>query len=241
MFEEVYKYNFELEDKYWWFVARNRIVIELTQKITTLKDGDYVLDFGCGTGGFAKQLSTKYNVIGIDPSPLAIQYCKKRGLEHIFQTTIEEFQPNSFPIKGIFALDVIEHIEDDLGTLRRLYEILPKEGWLVVTVPAYQWLWSYHDVMHMHIRRYNKVKLMKIIESAGFQVRFISYFNSFLFVPALIKRLLTKNQDSQQIEPVDPVPNILNKIFTKIFSFESKVLQICKFPFGLSLISFARK
>lgn len=241
MFEQVYKVNFELEDKYWWFVARNKIVFDLTNKLTSLKDGDFVLDFGCGTGGFAKQLSKKFKVIGIDPSPIAIEYCKKRGLELVFQSGIEDFNPEIYPIKGIFALDVIEHIEDDIGTLKRLYEILPEDGWLIVTVPAYQWLWSYHDVMHMHMRRYNKPQLQKILEKAGFKVPFISYFNFFLFIPALIKRLISRNNNSSQVEPVDFVPEIINKIFTRVFSFEGKILPLCKFPFGLSLITFAKK
>ncbi len=158
MFEQVYQTNFELEDKYWWFVARNQIVLTVFERVANLANGETVLDFGCGTGGFASLLSKKYNVIGIDPSPIAIEFCKKRGLQNVFQSTLDDFRHNGTMPKAIFALDVIEHIEDDVTTLKRLASLLENDGYLIVTVPAYQWLWSNHDILHMHFRRYNKKK-----------------------------------------------------------------------------------
>ncbi|MCX7909678.1 MAG: class I SAM-dependent methyltransferase [Ignavibacteria bacterium] len=241
MFEEVYRTNFELEDKYWWFVARNQIVLHITNKITNLMEGDCVLDFGCGTGGFAFLLSKKYDVICLDPSPIAIDYCRKRGLNFVYQSTIEDFAPNDYQIKGIFALDVIEHIEDDYQTLIKLHSILDSSGWLILTVPAFMWLWSNHDIIHMHKRRYTKKQLKELLEKCGFDVRFISYFNFFLFIPAVIKRLMKFNGKKDTIQPVDPVPESLNKIFTNIFLLEKKVLTKFKFPFGLSLIAIAKK
>jgi len=241
MYEQVYITNYELEDTYWWFVARNRIVIELTNKYTTLAPDDYVLDFGCGTGGFASLLAKNYNVICIDSSEIAIEYCKKRGLNLAYQTTIEEFNPEDIKIKAIFALDVIEHIDDDIGTLARLHQVLEPKGYLIVTVPAYKWLWSNHDILHMHKRRYTKKQLKAIISQTGFEIKYISYFNFFLFLPAILKRIFFKEKSIENTQPVDPVPESLNKIFTQIFLFEKNILKFMKFPFGLSIVAIAKK
>ncbi len=241
MFEDVYKANFELEEKYWWFVARNRIVFELLQRFFSPDEDGYVLDFGCGTGGFAKILSQKYKVICLDPSPIAVKYCKNRGLELVFQSTIDDFYLQNPNLKAVCALDVIEHIDDDVGTLQKLYKLLENNGKLVVTVPAYQWLWSNHDVLHMHKRRYTKKHLLKVLSQSGFQVIYISYFNFFLFLPAIIKRLLTRRNNVEEQPPVDPVSDLANKILTKIFLFEKFFLPKVRFPFGLSIIAIARK
>lgn len=241
MYEQVYITNYELEDTYWWFVARNRIIIELTNKYTTLAPYDYVLDFGCGTGGFASLLAKNYNVICIDSSEIAIEYCKTRGLSLAYQTTIEEFNPEDIKIKAIFALDVIEHIDDDIGTLARLHQVLEPNGYLIVTVPAYKWLWSNHDILHMHKRRYTKKQLKAIISQTGFEMKYISYFNFFLFLPAILKRIFFKEKSIENTQPVDPVPESLNKIFTQIFLFEKNILKFMKFPFGLSIVAIAKK
>ncbi|MFN3781699.1 MAG: class I SAM-dependent methyltransferase, partial [Candidatus Kapaibacteriota bacterium] len=114
-------------------------------------------------------------------------------------------------------------------------------GKLVVTVPAYQWLWSNHDVLHMHRRRYTKKHLLRVLNQSGFQVIYISYFNFFLFIPAVIKRFSSKKSNLENQPPVDPVSNSVNKVLTKIFLFEKFFLPRVRFPFGLSIIAIAKK
>lgn len=241
MFEQVYQTNFELEDKYWWFVARNQIVLTVFERVANLANGETVLDFGCGTGGFASLLSKKYNVIGIDPSPIAIEFCKKRGLQNVFQTTLDDFRHNGTMPKAIFALDVIEHIEDDVTTLKRLASLLENDGYLIVTVPAYQWLWSNHDILHMHFRRYNKKSLINSLRNAGYKIQYVSYFNTLLFFPAVVMRIFERKTSIEETPPVTPVSELLNNILTKIFLLEKKLLPFLRFPFGLSLIAIAKK
>lgn len=236
----VYHTNFEIESSYWWFVARNVIVKRLFQKFSQIQKGDYVLDVGCGTGGFAKLLSEDFNVLCLDTSSIALEYCRKRGLTNLFQMTIEEFPMGSYNIKSIFMLDVVEHIDDDFSVVKTAFDLLEKGGTLVVTVPAYRWLWSKHDEIHMHKRRYTRKQVKRLLEMVGFEVRFISYFNFFLFLPAVIKRLIETNQ-SKVVEPVYPVSNALNKILLKVFLAEKYLLQFFRFPFGLSVLAIAKK
>ncbi len=241
MFENVYKVNFELEDRYWWFVARNRIVLKLTFKYTNLVKNCKVLDFGCGTGGFSSLLSKHFDVIGLDTSPLAIEFCRKRGLKNLFLGSIDDFPANDYLLKGVFALDVIEHIDDDRAILRKLFSILQKDGYLVITVPAFSWLWSSHDDLHMHKRRYTCSQLKQLLEETGLKIEFISYFNFFLFLPAVLKRLTVKNKTIEATSPVDPVAPFLNKIFRYVFESEKFILPFINFPFGLSIVAIAKK
>lgn len=241
MFENVYKVNFELEDKYWWFVARNRIVLKLTFNYTNLYKKCTVLDFGCGTGGFASLLNKHFDVIGIDTSPLAIEFCRKRGLNNLFLGSIDDFPANKFNLKGVFALDVVEHIDDDRTILRKLFSVLQKDGYLIITVPAFPWLWSNHDDLHMHKRRYTRSQLKQLLEETGFRIEYISYFNFFLFLPAVLKRLTIKDKTVEETPPVDPVPNLLNKVFRCVFESEKFLLPYIRFPFGLSIIAIAKK
>ncbi len=242
MQEIVYHSNFEIENKYWWFVARNQIVKDIFEKICKIPKNSDVLDVGCGTGGFASKLINNYNVIGIDKSDLALDYSKRRGIKHLYNCYLDKFPAKDWNIKAITILDVIEHIEDDVAVVKQCYSILPDNGYIVATVPAYKWMWSHHDVIHQHYRRYNQKQFNELLTRAGFKIEYSTYFNSILFLPAFLKRLVekifgTKNNNS----PVDEVPDWLNSIFTKMFEMENSILPNITFPFGLSILTVAKK
>ncbi|MFP4527504.1 MAG: class I SAM-dependent DNA methyltransferase [Candidatus Kapaibacterium sp.] len=241
MQEIVYHKNYELESSYWWFVARNKIIYKIIKNKTDLRENEMILDAGCGTGGFSEFMSRHFRMIGLDTSSIALEYAKKRGLVHLFNTTLGEFPKEEWAIRAITMLDVLEHIDDDLEAMRQAYDLLPPGGWLIATVPAYMWLWSRHDEMHMHKRRYNLREFREKLQNAGFDIEYSSYFNTLLFIPAVIKRMMNRvfNQSSDQ--PVDEVAPWLNKVFTGIFGFESTILPALKFPMGLSIICIARK
>lgn len=241
MYENVYHINYELETSYWWFVARNKIVLSLLKRFAPLNEGETVLDVGCGTGGFASRLASRYNVLCLDTSPLAIEYCRRRGLHNVFLMPLQDFPSDNYSVRAVFFLDVIEHIDDDYSVLARAREILSSQGYLIITVPAYRWLWSRHDEIHMHKRRYTKQQLKELLSALNFDIRFISYFNSFLFLPAAIKRFFEKNRNEGGIHPVDPVSKTMNRVLERIFLFEKHILPIFRFPFGLSIIAIAQK
>lgn len=243
MQEIVYHTNYKLENSYWWFVARNKIVQSLFKKFVKPTKDSYVLDFGCGTGGFASLLKDDYNIIGLDMSETALEYSKKRGLTNLHHGFLEELDTQNFKIDAITALDVIEHIEDDKNIVDQLYNTLSDNGYLIATVPAYQWMWSKHDEIHMHYRRYNRNDFNKMLVNAGFEIEFTSNFNAFLFFPAYLKRLIDRISGAEKkIEaPVEEVPGIINSLFTKIFLSEKDILKNFSIPFGLSIITIAKK
>jgi SAM-dependent methyltransferase len=243
MKEIVYHTNFELEESYWWFIARNRVILNVVEKMTNLSQDDEVLDVGCGTCGFAKLLSLNHKVVGLDTSEIALEYCKKRGLKDLYLSFIADFPKEQRNIKVVTALDVLEHIEDDFGAVRDIYNLLPQNGKIVATVPAYQFLWSFHDVVHKHYRRYTKKRFVSLLKSAGFEIEYATYFNTFLFLPAIFKRLLDKYTVPLKSEEyaIEILPNFINKLFAKIFEYEKHFIPKIKFPFGISILVVASK
>lgn len=238
----IYHSQFSLEDNYWWFVARNRIVESFVKKYIKLNNDSFILDIGCGPGAMSKVISENYNVVGIDMSPLAVEYARKRGLNHIYNSKLEDFDHKNYNISAAIMLDVIEHIESDHKIVKDIYNLLPKDSYFIATVPAYMWLWSIHDVHHMHFRRYNRKNFQNLFLKAGFQIEYISYFNTLLFPLAALKRLWDKFSGTETVSgPVDEVSPFVNKLFTKIFLFEKKLLETIRFPFGVSLIAVCKK
>lgn len=243
MKEIVYHTNYQLEDEYWWFIARREIISSILKKVIKIKSNEYILDVGCGTCGMAEYLLKDFNVIAIDTSELALEYCKKRGVKNSFLTTLVNFPKENYNIKAITILDVIEHIEDDSDIIRQIYDILPKDGYIIATVPAYQFLWSFHDEVHKHYRRYNLSNFKKLVKEAGFEIIFASYFNTFLFPLALAKRFvdIIFGLEKKNEYAIETVPKFINKIFTKIFEFEKHFFPKFSFPFGLSILLIAKK
>ncbi len=241
MQEIVYHTNYKLEDEYWWFRAKFLIARDMLQRIVRLDPGDKILDVGCGTGGFAKSVSDLYRVGCLDMSQTALDYCAKRGLTDLFNSALEDFDPTAFRPNAITMLDVIEHIDDDFSVVKTAYDLLPEGGAALVTVPAFKFLWSKHDEVHMHKRRYRKKQLVELLEKAGFRPEFASYYNFFLFGPALLKRILDSFSNRKSEKPVDEVSDSMNNLFFKIFKSEKNWLKSIRFPFGLSVIAVAFK
>ena len=242
MEEKVYHSNFNVENSYWWFTARAHIIHSLINSICRLPKNSTVVDVGCGTGGFLSELAKDYTAIGTDTSALAIEYCTKRGLEHLHLGTLDDFPWQKWTVDAVTMLDVIEHIEDDHAVVRQVYDLLRPGGFFIATVPANPWMWSAHDVIHMHYRRYTKSSFTNLLTSAGFVPQKISYFNSFLFPLAALKRLTQKNLNPEDIHAVvDPVPALVNSLFHNVFAAEARLLSSMSFPFGVSLVAIVRK
>lgn len=235
LFERFYK----LEEKHWWFKGRRRIIRYFLKKFLKDKNKPSILDVGCGTGFNLIDFQDIGEVFGTETAASALEYLGRRGLkEKVFLIELPNLQsPKSFDC--ITCLDVLEHVEDDELALLSLHEHLGANGTLLITVPAYQRLWSRHDEMAHHVRRYSKKELIRKIQKAGFKIEHVTFFNTFLFLPEAVFRLLKigEKNDSDIFE----MGKFLNSVLYAIFYCELCFLKIIRFPFGLSILCVATK
>jgi SAM-dependent methyltransferase len=241
MDESLYHLHYKQEESHWWFAARSAIVRRIIDKYGNLKPGETVLDIGCGTGAILKELSAKYNVVGLDMSPLAVEYSRKRGLKNVFQMPVQEFPREKFDVKTAILLDVIEHIDDDVDVLRAAREIVGPNGRVIVTVPAHMWMWSSHDVINHHKRRYTMGSLKESLEKAGLEPLKLSYYNTLLFPLAAAKKFMDRGRPTDEAhDAVDQPGPLVNTVFKKIFASEKYLVPSINLPFGVSLLAVAR-
>ena len=231
-----------VENRHWWFVARRKIISTVISILQLQKDA-VILDVGCANGDNLEMLSGFGEVTAIESMPDAYERAKNRGICPVYSGKLPDEIPEQVGRKNdlIVMLDVLEHIENDAECLTVLRDWLNDTGHLLITVPAYQFLWSHHDDLHHHKRRYTVKPLKKLLVLSGWEIEYISYYNTFLFPLALIERLKQKLFPSE-VEEVLNVPNkYLNKLLEKIFSLEKIFVGKVSFPFGLSIILLARK
>lgn len=232
----------ELEKDYWWFTARRLILRKLLAKEIDWHDDMDVLEIGVGPG---RNLYSLYpsgiRLAGLEPDEPNAELARRRGPVPVYCGVIESMPP---PLDGmtfdvITLFDVLEHIRDDLYALDILRKKLKPGGRLVLTVPAYMWMWGQQDVVNYHYRRHTRSDLSARLRSRGFRIRRATYFNTFLFPPVAVLRLLAKlraerpgpaHSDLEQYK-IGP----LNKVLHHIFAAESPFLKYLNFPFGVSI------
>ena len=238
----LYKELFEIEEKHWWFISKKKIVTTLLKQHLR-DDENNILDIGCGSGLMLNVLKDFGKVYGMDCSDEAIKFSKLVFDGQVIKGCLPydiPYNQNYFNV--ILALDVIEHIEKDKEALSVLKDYLCNNGILIITVPALMCLWSNHDVLHQHKRRYTVKELNIKIEQAGFQIERISYFNTFLFFPIFVIRQMNRKLKKDRLESDTKLPNrFINLILEKIFSFERYILKSYNMKIGVSIIAIARK
>ncbi|MDO1446018.1 class I SAM-dependent methyltransferase [Rhodocytophaga aerolata] len=236
----------QLEEDNWWFVARRDIVYHLFRELKLGKDKT-ILEIGCSGGPLMKELiANGYSqVYGMDISEKGISLAKSRGLNNVFvmDGTNPDFAPQSFDV--IIASDVLEHIKDTKTALKNWYTLLKPGGQVIVFVPAFNFLWSQHDVINHHFQRYTEKKLIDDLKAAGFVIRRSSYWNIALFVPTYLFRLFQKifgSVDGKTTEgkgQLVKMPHLLNQLLVQYIKLENKYLTYYKSPFGVSVFAIA--
>lgn len=247
MNEEMYEKLNETESYHWWFKAKREIVMKLAMPYLGLVDKKKLelADMGCGTGLMLHELERYGEVTGYDYTDTALDYCRKKTNARLIKIDLGDFSfspINQYDI--VFALDIIEHIENDKVAIDNIYKSVKCGGHAVITVPAFQWLWSQNDINNMHRRRYSLKQLNKLAEKAGFKVEYISYYNFWLFLPIVIMRVLTKifQVDKHSSIEYGSGKSVLNGFLYRIFSSEGKRISSHRsFPFGVSVIMLVMK
>ena len=256
------------EDKHWWFASRTWALLGMLDRVVPGHDGSTgpalsgvegltadlrVLDVGCGAGNMIHHLSRYGQVKGVEIDPRPIAVARQRGyeVEQGDATRPLPFEAGSFDL--VAALDLIEHNEDDMAILQECYRLLNPGGHVVITVPAFMWLWSNNDVINAHVRRYTAGELRDKLQQVGFQVRRMTY-NNFLVFPLAAALILARrgteqeprlashhlDEDEYQVE-MEPVPTLLNAILSVVGWVEAKILRWLNLPIGTSIICIAEK
>jgi len=232
--------HLQLEERHWWFVARRTILLNLLEKELFSKADLDILDAGCGGGATMDSLKSYGRVRGMELDEEAVDYNREKGRD-VLRGRVEEmpFCDGTFDLA--LALDVIEHVPDDLAALEELLRILNPGGHLLVTVPALRLLWGAHDVANGHYRRYTLGELRRRVEAAGFEVIRDTYFNTLLFPVVLAVRMIGRLRRKGGASDIEETPEPLNSLLMNIFSLETQLVRRTRLPVGVSALCLARK
>jgi SAM-dependent methyltransferase len=198
-----------------------------------------LLDAGCGTGRNMVEFGgLGGSVEGVDFSPEAIEFCRRRGLDGVQQAGVEALPFGDASFDLILATDVIEHLPDDRAALRELRRVAAPGGRLLATVPAYRWLWSSHDVAHHHFRRYTLHRLRERLRDGGWEPAVCSYFNTALLAPIAAVRLAERwhrNGDGDRPD-LQLTPPGLNRLLAQPMRLEAALIERgARLPAGVSI------
>lgn len=236
-----------LEKSHWWFRVRAKIIrYILTKNVVVDRSIATVLNVGAAGGASSQWLSEYGEVVSLETDAFFIDHLKKSNLE-IVQGSVECLPFNDDQFDLVCAFDVLEHISDDRRGVRELLRVCKPGGIVCLTVPAFEMLWSFHDEVNNHYRRYTKRTLENLLKSPTVSKHpHIRYFNFLLFVPVLVARklsnLASRQQQSGQSDFTYYKGNaVTGKIMEKVFGLELKLLPFIKFPFGVSLLAVMKK
>jgi SAM-dependent methyltransferase len=241
-----YTYMFEAEDHLWWYIGNHEIFLNLLQRNNILKKGINMLDAGCGTGGWLQFLkrSCDINETGIDNREIALNYARSRGKLNLVCGDINNYIFNESSFDLITSFDVIYHHDvDDDTAIKSFHRCLKNGGHILLTVPAYSFLFSKHDEVVHTKKRYTKKQIKLLLRNNGFEIIKISYGVSLLFPIALIKRFFDKifRSGNEEHNELKMPPVIINRFFLWVMRTENFLLKYVSLPLGLSVMVLAKK
>ena len=242
MQQHTYSIMYEVEETHWWFVGRRRILKSFLACIVQGlgKKKLQILDIGCGTGANLEMLSEFGDAQGVDVSAEALSFCRMRGLDQVRQGAAEHLPYEDAKFDLVTALDVVEHLDDDLGGLREVRRVLRPDGRALIFVPAFMFLWGVQDEISNHRRRYTLSGIREALRSAGFELERATYANITFFLPILLGRLLMRITGFRPASENNLTIGGLNGVLGSLFGAESALLRHLNFPFGVSIICVAR-
>ena len=244
MQQHTYEIMNRVEDSHWWFVGRRAILESFLKEIVASRKSQVssprILDVGCGTGANLEMLANFGEAEGVDVSDDALEFCRLKNLKaHKGLAEKLPFADESFDL--VTALDVVEHLDDDVSGLKEMNRVLKSGGKTLIFVPAFMWLWGVQDDISNHRIRYTKRQIVERLEKAGFEIERATYANWTFFAPILAGRTLMKITGIKPESENNVNISALNGIFGKLFSAERFWLKNFNFPFGVSIVIVAKK
>jgi SAM-dependent methyltransferase len=231
-----------VEDWHWWYVGRRRVLHQVLRAMH-LPPGAAILDAGCGSGRNLVEFAKFGPVTGLEPAPESLELARARGVGTVVSGSFDEplpFADSTFALATV--LDVIEHLDDDVGALRELRRVVAPDGRLLVTVPCYPWLWSSHDVVNHHRRRYTRRTLHRAARAAGWEPERTLHFNMLLLPAAAATRLAQRfGRSASGVSDLERTPRALNQVLRQPLHLESWLIGAgINPPLGLSLLCVLR-
>jgi SAM-dependent methyltransferase len=248
MQQHTYSIMHRVEETHWWFVGRRKIIESFLKRICIelkskgrAREPLNILDVGCGTGANLEMLAQFGNAEGVDVSVEALDFCRARGLQQVKLGVAEALPYAANSLDLVTALDVVEHLDDDVAGLREMRRVLRPEGRAVLFVPAFMFLWGVQDDISNHRRRYTMAGLREAVRKAGFDIERASYVNLSFFAPIFFGRLLMRVTGLRPASENNITISALNAVLGKLFGAERFLLRHLNFPFGVSIICVARR
>jgi SAM-dependent methyltransferase len=232
----------DVQQRHWWYVARRGILERVLGEVFAegVPSG-CLYDLGCGVAANLPVLEKFGPTVGVDTSPEAVAFCHERGHTNVVSADLNALSGIAEGSGSVVVLaDVIEHLDDETPCLKAAWRTLAPNGALVVTVPAYEFLWSPADDLAHHKRRYSAASVRRVIEPL-FEITHLTYFNTLLFGVVLAGRVVEKllKRGGEDMAHVPPEP--VNRILEAVFSAERKIVPRHRLPFGVSILCVARK
>jgi len=250
MRQEEHQALFEVEDTYWWFVGRRRILHTLIRHALDAA-GTHprrIGDMGCGTGRNLMLLHEFGWAVGTDLSLPALRWCRRRGLQELVAAEITQLPFAEGSLDLVAASEVLEHVQDDSAAAAELARIVRPGGLLLITVPAYQFLWSEHDEALDHFRRYSARHTRRLLEEAGLRIERLSHCVSFLLAPICLFRVLQRalgrirpRKTGRPKTAYIQMPGPISKLFVWLLAVEAWLMRYIDLPAGVSIVCLARK
>lgn len=218
----------------WWYQGRADVVRRVLSRFSRRTSASaHILDLGAGYGGMANLLAQFGTLDGVEPDATARARLGDRG----YRSAWPDMQaiPHSERFDLVALLDVLEHVEDDFALLQDVRMRMQPGGQVIITVPAYQFLFGEHDAVCHHFRRYTEGRLRAMVMRAGFEVVYGGYWNMTLLLPTIPLRLLGFSGDQSLVHT-----NLATWIMRLIVRTESRVIPHVRLPFGTSIVLLAR-
>jgi SAM-dependent methyltransferase len=231
----------EVESFHWWFVTRRKLLKSILSSLEVQRNS-LTLDIGCGAGSNLRALvSVGLEPIGLDRSIYALTLVKNKVNSPLLAGDLNNLPFKTKSIGLIIAMDIFEHLDDDTRGIDESYRVLKEDGLLILTVPAFKFLWGIQDRVTGHKRRYTRKQIVNRLKGMGFEILKSSYFNFFLFFPILVARWMIR-LFGLQIESENQINSpLINLLLKALFSMEIYALKYVSFPFGVSIFCIARK